>query len=66
MNAEATDLARGTGSTAAADARAALLAYFTSQGLAFGDGPNSEIVVPFDLPGRRLLVVARVDEKPEA
>jgi hypothetical protein len=62
MNAEATDTTAGT----AADARAALVNYFTSQGLTFGDGPNGEIVVPFDMPGHRLLVTARADDQPDA
>ena len=48
------------------DARAALVAYFTAQGLTFADGPNGEIVVPFEVPRHRLLVTAHVSDLPEA
>jgi hypothetical protein len=48
-----------------AAARTALLDYLRSQDLTFGRGPKGEILVPFDLPGRRLLVVAQFSEQPQ-
>ncbi len=65
MNSELTHSDAQTRIRVSSEARAALVEYFTAQGLTFADGPNGEIVVPFELAGRRLLVTAQVTEQPD-
>jgi hypothetical protein len=50
----------------AAAAHDALVEYLTAQGLAIGEGQRGEILIPFDAPGRRLVVAVVIGDRREA
>ena len=46
-------------------ARDALVSYFRNEGLAIGVGQSGEILIPFDVHGRRLVVAATIGDRRE-